>query len=270
MIFPEIFAPYRKDIFAGFVGDPYDFDWNPEKTDFRQDISEFLEENFLSPDYILNPDQTHSTIIYFSNFSNFSCFSKEKKYQKKYKKIIQKISGDGVSTHEKNILCVAKHADCIGAIFYHPELKIGATIHAGWRGLAQKIFSEYLKNFSKQEISGFLVALSPSLGPCCAEFSDPYHETPEFFHQFISTKTEKYYVNLWGIASEELQKMGVPQENIELPTCCTKCNKTPEGEIFPKNFWSHRNKDIQRNASFFMNYDLLSLRQAQSPHCPLF
>lgn len=247
MIFPEIFSSYKKEIFAGFAGSPFDFDWNPEKTNFRQDISGFLQENSLDPDVILNPDQTHSKNVYFYE---------ERKNNTK----IVKISGDGVATHEKNILCVAKHADCIGAIFYNPTLKVGATIHAGWRGLTKKIFSEYLHHFSPKERSEFIVALSPSLGPCCAEFSDPYNETPEFFHRFVIKKTEKsgknhqYYIDLWGIAHDELQNMGVPEKNIETPTCCTKCNKTPQGEKILENFWSHRNKDPQRNGSFFMRY----------------
>lgn len=237
MIFPEIFAPYQdpfhpenSQIFAGFCGSP---------ENFASEISQkFLQENGLQNAEIFRPHQTHSNIVFstreYPHHPENSC--------------------DGVYTRQKNELCFVKTADCIGAIFYHPEKKLGATIHAGWRGLAQKIFSAFLHQFSPEEISGFRVALSPSLGKCCAEFSDPYRETPDFFHPFISEISGKYYVDLWSIAQNEFVKNGIPPSQIELPAFCTKCGCSSPGKDFQKisPFWSHRNADKERNGTFFL------------------
>ncbi len=146
---------------------------------------------------------------------------------------------DGMYTSKSFQGCAVLLADCIGAFFYHTKTKEIAAVHAGWRGLSQKIFSQYLSRFSNPEY--IRVALSPSLGPCCSEFSDPYTETPPFFHQSVTEKNGKYFVDLWEIAKHELLQNGILLKNIEMPSCCTKCNK---------QFWSHRRGDIQRNIGF--------------------
>ncbi len=243
MIFPEIFTPYQSEIFAVFCGAPYDFKKdNPQNNDNFL-LNFFKTKHSISAKKLLNPRQIHSEII----FSEKECTNnKEDK-------------ADGVYTDKKNIMCMVKNADCIGAIFYNHQKKIGATIHAGWRGLEKKIFSEFLLQFTEKERADFLIAFSPSLGPCCAEFLDPYNETPDFFHQHIIKKSEnsknseqKYFVDLWRIAQQECINLGIPEKNIEMPLFCTKCSKNLSGKHFTERFWSHRNKDLERNGTFFM------------------
>ncbi len=232
MIFPEIFAPYQSKIFAGFSGKPENFASNePQK------IQKFLETQNVQPLKICLPHQTHSKVVLSAE---------------DWKKNPE-ISCDGIFTDAKNTLCFVKTADCIGAIFYHPTLDIGGSIHAGWRGLEKKIFSQFLQGFSLAEISGFLVALSPSLGPCCAEFSDPYQETPGFFHPHITEISEKYFVDLWEIARQELLQSGVSAQNIHMPESCTKCGKSfSQGPEISEKFWSHRKGEKERNGTFFL------------------
>ena len=243
MIVPEIFDPYLDEVFVGFEGSLENFS-QAIPGEKRGDIfQKFLEKQDIhdTVELILDPLQTHSKTIFSDE--NYS----------------EKMGCDGVCTDKKDVLCVIKTADCIGAIFYNPELKVGATIHAGWRGLSKKIFSAFLQKFSFHDQKNFLVALSPSLGKCCAEFSDPYHETPEFFYPFVEKRSEfsgeyaeRYFVDLWGIAQHELQEIGIPEKNIQMPACCTKCGGDISGKKYPQKFWSHRNGDRERNGTFFM------------------
>jgi YfiH family protein len=235
MIIPQIFRPYLPEIFVGFTGVEENFSQRIPPELLEKNLQNFFSDHDIAPQKILNPQQKIHGVTIFSD-KNFD----------------PEHECDGVYTDKKNTLCMVKTADCIGAIFYHPQLKIGATIHAGWRGLAQKIFSAFLQKFSPAERKGFLVALSPSIGVCCSEFSDPYIETPKFFHRFIHKKSDKYFVDLWEIAKAELLEKNIPEKNIEMPVCCTKCQKNPLGEPFLENFWSHRNGDTQRNGTFFM------------------
>lgn len=147
---------------------------------------------------------------------------------------------DGIYTKIPLVGCSVLVADCIAGLFYNPLTKEVAAVHAGWRGLAQKIFTSYLQKF--EDVSAVRVALSPSLGVCCSEFSDPYHETPSFFHPFIIQKEGKYFVDLWKIAKEELLQCGILEKNIEMPLCCTKCSAG--------QWWSHRNKHKERNIGY--------------------
>lgn len=214
-VFPSIFEPFSKEISAGFVGKPVDFSLLEPKENF-------LDYSKLS---IIHLKQTHSdiTLDALNINSQTEC--------------------DGVFTQKKNIVCTVNTADCIGGLFYNPVKNEVAAVHAGWKGLAQKIFSKYLLTYSREEIQNFRVALSPSLGPCCSEFTDPYSETPPHFHPYIISRDEKYFVDLWSIAEVELLSAGLKKEHIQLPEICTKCNNN--------RWWSFRSGDItQRNMSW--------------------
>jgi len=207
--FISVFSQFP-NIHAGFIGMPLDG----------------KKDNLLKvlPNGLWNDiSQVHGDII--SNASLFSQVS------------------DGMFTREKNIGCKVLTADCIGAIFYDEKTKEIATVHAGWHGLAQKIFTKYCSKF--QDYSEIHVALSPSLGVCCSEFSNPYEETPVFFHNFIIQKNRKYFVDLWEIAKNELLECGILEKNIIMPSLCTKCGN---------GFWSHRNQHQQRNVSFIIKH----------------
>lgn len=230
MIIPNIFHPYSSEIFTGFCGAPENFS-DEFKEHAQKNIEKIVQDQNIFPEKILNPKQTHS-----KNLTSEENFHLEDEC-------------DGVFTSKKNVLCMVKTADCIGAIFYYPEQKRGATIHAGWKGLEKKICTAFLQKFPLEENKNCVVALSPSLGPCCSEFSDPYHETPDFFHPYIFKKQNKYFVDLWEIAKQELLDMGIQERNIEMPFCCTKCGK---GNCSQEKFWSHRNGEKERNATFFM------------------
>lgn len=151
------------------------------------------------------------------------------------------IEADGIWTTESRILLSVKTADCIGLLFYHPNQNIIGAIHAGWRGLAKKISIKFLQKFNISIRKEFKVILSPSLGKCCAKFSDPFHETPEFFHPFITSHNNTFFVDLWKVAISQLQECGIKTENITLPTQCTQCSQG--------KWWSHRNKNTERNIS---------------------
>lgn len=69
--------------------------------------------------------------------------------------------------------------------------------------------------------SDIFAAVSPSLGPCCAEFSDPLNELPKEMHKYVTDKK----VDLWECDYDQLKDSGVPENNIEIARICTKCNK---------------------------------------------
>jgi len=155
---------------------------------------------------------------------------------------------DGMYTQKKGIVLITKMADCISALFYSPKTHLIAAVHAGWRSLAGNIFTRFLQRI-KQENRGnpedFFVTLSPSIGPCCNEFSRPYDETPSSFHTFVHKEKDRYVVDLWNISHAELLRAGMVRENISLPEFCTKCD--PQ-----ERFWSYRRHDkgTARNIAF--------------------
>lgn len=146
---------------------------------------------------------------------------------------------DGSYTQEYNIGCHVRMGDCIGVLLYDEKTDEIAAVHAGWKGLAQKICTKYLAKF--EDTSHVHAALSPSIGVCCCEFTDPFTQTPEFFHPFIHQKSQKYFVDLWSVAKAELMECGIAEENISMPNICTKCHS---------DWWSHRRGESQRNTAY--------------------
>ena len=78
------------------------------------------------------------------------------------------------------------------------------------------------------EAKNLLVAISPSLGPCCAEFSKPYEELPEFMHKYIAgggngDLPRGSRVDLWQCSLDQLTACGVLPQNINNDRRCTVC-----------------------------------------------
>ncbi|MCI5122632.1 MAG: copper oxidase, partial [Candidatus Electrothrix sp. AUS4] len=64
--------------------------------------------------------------------------------------------------------------------------------------------------------------ISPSLGPCCAEFVRYKEELPEAFQQWQEPET---YFDFWKISRWQLIEAGLVNEQIKATELCTVCNK---------------------------------------------
>ena len=76
------------------------------------------------------------------------------------------------------------------------------------------------------EAKDILAGVSPSLGPCCAEFSNPFEELPSEMRRYIEAAGDGTggHVDLWQCAVDQLMGAGVAQDHIELAGICTSCN----------------------------------------------
>jgi len=139
----------------------------------------------------------------------------------------------GVDAFVSNVPGVAmmiQVADCQAILMYDPVKQVAAAVHAGWKGLAQDISGETIKVLKSRFGSSpadILVGVAPSLGPCCAFFSDPEKELPKSFHKFIDAEKR---VNLWSFSIEQLGRAGIAPGHIELARVCTQCNNGPDIE----------------------------------------
>lgn len=145
---------------------------------------------------------------------------------------IAETNGDVWITAMKNVPILIRTADCASIIIFDPKKNVIANIHAGWRGLAQKIIHATIDRMREKfdcETADIFAAISPMLGPCCCRFTDPEKELPRHMHKYIS---EEDFVDLWAAAEGHLRECGVPKSHIENPRICTYCN--------PEEFFSYR------------------------------
>lgn len=149
--------------------------------------------------------------------------------------------GDALMTDKKGLLLMVKVADCQGIVLYDSKKQVTAVVHSGWKGSVQNILGKTIRQMIltyQSHPSDLLLAVSPSLGPCCSEFTDPRRELPEFCHPFILAEN---HVDFWALSQKQATDEGVLPENIEISGCCTKCGP---------DFFSYRLGDVGRMAVF--------------------
>ena len=65
-------------------------------------------------------------------------------------------------------------------------------------------------------------AISPSLGPCCAEFVNWRAEFPP---EMAAYQVSPNHFDLWRVSVDQLTTAGVDPERIEVSGICTKCGQ---------------------------------------------
>jgi polyphenol oxidase len=148
--------------------------------------------------------------------------------------------GDAILTCASQVAIGVFTADCLPILLFHPEKKVIAIVHAGWRGtrlgIAAKVVEKMAEAFEcpTEEIE---TALGPCIGPCCYEVDEPVREAFRGiglpWQTFSSPRRPgKWSLDLQKANSFILEKAGVNKKNIRVLDYCTAC--------CPDLFFSHR------------------------------
>lgn len=119
---------------------------------------------------------------------------------------------------------MVQQADCQAVLIHDPSNKVVANIHCGWRGSVTNIIGktvETMKNVFGTDPAEISAVLSPSLGPCCAEFVNYQRELPPDFDKF---QVKPYYFDFWAISRSQLEEKGVMPAQITVAGSCTVCD----------------------------------------------
>lgn len=138
----------------------------------------------------------------------------------------QELDGfDALITNEPGVALLIQQADCQAILLHDPEQKAIANIHCGWQGSVANIIavtvSQMIDSFAS-EPAHIKAAISPALGPCCAEFIHYKEELPEDFHPFAVSAN---HFDFPAISAMQLKKSGLRPEHIDVAGICTKCNQ---------------------------------------------
>ncbi len=139
--------------------------------------------------------------------------------------LIRAPSGDALVTSVEDLGLMIKIADCQAVFLVDPERKVVANVHCGWRGSVQNVAGKTVALMRKRYESrpeSLLAAVSPSLGPCCAEFRNYRDELPPVFWEYQVKPT---YFDFWEITRRQLMEAGLRPDHIEIAGRCTVCNK---------------------------------------------
>jgi polyphenol oxidase len=129
-------------------------------------------------------------------------------------------TADGAISHRPGLACAVLTADCLPILMCDQQGRQVAAVHAGWRGLAQGIVDNAVRQFDLPA-DQLLAYLGPAIGPAHFEVGI---EVLEAFFDLAATEPAadaiaqaftpasrplKFYANLYQLARLALQQSGV-------------------------------------------------------------
>ncbi|MDR2421825.1 MAG: polyphenol oxidase family protein [Deltaproteobacteria bacterium] len=233
----EILAPYprlKHGVFARYgppeTGGELTFSFRPDLPAPKVLTSLSLAEEALGLGPALMVGQTHSANVYYGEPARAGRPRGPQDLPQGYDALVA-MPGQSL---------LIKLADCQGVLLFHPKTEALALVHNGWRGTRQNILGKTVKFLSERLFvppAELVAAVSPSLGPCCAEFLGYRTELPEEFWPYQNPAN--HYFDFWAIAKAQLAAAGLKPESVQVAGLCTKCHP---------DFYSHRRGDKGRFA----------------------
>ncbi|MFH0821024.1 MAG: polyphenol oxidase family protein [Candidatus Peregrinibacteria bacterium] len=221
MDFFQIFEPFGNSIQQGFTNREWGGNFKKDQPEFAPSVARLMKElNIPEP---VTGNQVHGDVI----------LTLEKKPH-------ERPTCDAFITRVPNLPLMVKVADCQGVLMYDPKTRTIAAGHSGWRGSALNIIGKTIAKLTRMgsDPADLLVAISPSIGPCCSEFTDPFRELPPTLHPYIYGK----HVDFWAASIAQSLDAGIQKGHIEGADQCTRCH--------PNLYYSHRRGDLGRMAVF--------------------
>jgi YfiH family protein len=131
--------------------------------------------------------------------------------------------GDAMVTDQPGKFLVVTAADCQPILMYDPRRRLVANVHAGWRGSVADVAGRTLAVMAGRfgcDPGDVQVGIGPSLGPCCAEFTNYREEIPA---ELWAYRRDSVRFDFWAMSRDQLIRAGVPRDQIQVSGLCTKC-----------------------------------------------
>lgn len=132
---------------------------------------------------------------------------------------------DALVTNVADLGLMIQQADCQAVMLFDPEKKAVGIAHVGWRGSAAGIIAATVSAMRRAyatDAADLTAAISPSLGPCCAQFVNYQSELPPSLH---GCQVRPDYFDFWAISHDQLCAAGVRPENVHTAQICTRCSR---------------------------------------------
>ncbi|MBY0385335.1 polyphenol oxidase family protein [bacterium] len=144
----------------------------------------------------------------------------------------QKLTADAHWTRDFKKTLVIKTADCLPVMITNSKEKWMLAIHAGWRGVEQKIVSHSIANFKKLLGTDVRVYIGPHIQQQSFEVDLDVAQRILTAHNldFSSAgklcvqKDKKFFINLSELVTRELEAFGLSRSHIWTSDIDTKTN----------------------------------------------
>lgn len=129
---------------------------------------------------------------------------------------------DGVISLDLSMVLCIRTADCVPLLMWAEDSPIIAAVHAGWKGLANRIVSKTVDLMRAQGAQHIHVSMGPSIGPCCYSVGTEVIEALETGPD--RCLDGRLYVDLHRISALQAKNAGVSPDMIHQVQACTYCN----------------------------------------------
>lgn len=157
---------------------------------------------------------------------------------------------DGYVTSIPGVPLAVFTADCVPLLMHEPEAGVAAAVHCGWRPTAADIEGEAIGKMRSlgARPERICAAVGPCIRACCFQTGP---EVVRAMEALLGGDTdglvradpsdeEKFLLDLPGVVRRRLEQLGVPAENIDDVSECTRCH--------PEKYWSHRRHGERRGS----------------------
>ena len=135
---------------------------------------------------------------------------------------------DALITNLSNVYLGISTADCVPILLYDPVQKVVAAVHAGWRGSAQLIAGQTIREMTRMfgcKPENLMGVIGPSISPevynVGEELIRPFMEHGFIIDRIFRHSDGKLLLDLWQANEDVLVRYGMRQENIEIARRCT-------------------------------------------------
>lgn len=172
----------------------------------------------LTPSGILRPKQVHGRDVIIARRGSSAP--------------LEAPVGDIVATDDPAIAISVRVADCVPILIADPGTRAVAAAHSGWRGTAAGVATAAVRCLADSfdaDPKGLVVAIGPSIGPCCYRVGREVVETfqkngfrEDLRARWVSAVADQQYIlDLWQANRDQLMDAGVAAENIHTCGLCT-------------------------------------------------
>lgn len=193
-------------------GYPYNFRYKTMEEKIIDQVNEAVEKMDINPLEIYSCHQQHTGHVEYVDGINGNTFICGRIFD----------NSDGLVTDKEDIALFVKFADCTPIVLFDPIQKVQAIVHSGWRGTAQRISHNALKQMTENhgcKIEDIIAFVGPSIDQDNYEVGpDVYDAFKDFKNRdtFFKPHDDKYLLDMSVANVTLLKEVGITEDRMEV------------------------------------------------------
>lgn len=169
--------------------------------------------------------QAHTDKVLVIDKDNMENYSFEK---------LNKEEFDGYITKDSNIATLITTADCNPIIIYDKAKDVVANVHAGWKGVINRIYINAINLMQEKfnsNVEDLVICVGPSIRKCCftsqeESFKEKFTSVFKYEEDYLEYEEDNttFHIDLIEILKHEFKNVGVKDSQIHIAPICTRCN----------------------------------------------